>query len=56
MKKILFFGMSLLVALLFLSFVFYKKIAAKGPLVAIFVPAQHPAMDEIVEGFCNKLI
>lgn len=54
MSKIISFALLLFIGGLLLSF-FYKKTFVDRHLVAIFVPAQHPAMDEIVAGFCDTL-
>ncbi len=54
MKKITSLILFFLFGGLLISF-FYKKKLIHGHLVAIFVPAQHPAMDEIVAGFCDTL-
>jgi putative ABC transport system substrate-binding protein len=54
MKKIVSLIISLLICISVSFFIFYRRTAVQGNLVAIFVPAKHPAMDEIVTGFCNS--
>jgi putative ABC transport system substrate-binding protein len=48
-------GTIFLAAIFFVTLIFYKKTKIDDYSVAIFVPAQHPAMDEIVQGFCDAL-
>src|SRR5436190_22268352 len=55
MKKIVFPAVSFLISFVILFTIFYKKTESNGSIIAIFVPAQHPAMDEIVAGFCDSL-